>query len=287
MKVSAFTFLRNAEILAYPFEASIRSILPLVDEFIVNVGQSEDDTLARIRAMNEPKIRIIESIWNPDMRDRGYVYAQQKMIAQFNCTGDWAFYLEGDEIVHEDDLPAIRQAMQQHLHNPRVEALAFRYHHFYGTPDLVAQSPGWYRYAPRIIRNTIRCICPDSLYFVVLDKNKRGRYPRAVELDARIFHYGWVRSAAAMQRKIKQVTGMWNKNDSFSGYQKIDASILKPYTGTHPAVVQQWLKEDAEHVFTPDPNYRLSRRDKRHHLLMWLERLCGRYLTKKHYSVVK
>ena len=103
-KVSGFTFIRNGMQLGYPFIASIQSILPIVDEFVIAVGESEDDTLSQIQALNEPKIRIIQTVWNENMRDKGYVYGQQKMIAQFNCTGDWAFYLEGDEVVHENDL---------------------------------------------------------------------------------------------------------------------------------------------------------------------------------------
>jgi glycosyltransferase involved in cell wall biosynthesis len=104
MKISGFTFIRNGTILGYPFIESINSILPICDEFIIAVGISEDDTLERLKKIKSKKIKIIETQWNEKMADRGYVYAQQKMIAQFNCTGDWAFYLEGDEIIHENDL---------------------------------------------------------------------------------------------------------------------------------------------------------------------------------------
>ena len=86
MKVSAFTFIKNGQILGYPFIQSIQSILPIVDEFIINVGNSEDDTLLLIKSISSPKIRVIESHWSEKMKDRGYVYGQQKMIAQFNCS---------------------------------------------------------------------------------------------------------------------------------------------------------------------------------------------------------
>ena len=96
MKVSAFTFIKNGQLLGYPFIQSIKSILPIVDEFIINVGLGEDNTLDEIKKINDPKIRIIQSHWNDNMKDRGFVYGQQKMVAQYNCTGDWAFYIEGD-----------------------------------------------------------------------------------------------------------------------------------------------------------------------------------------------
>ena len=108
MKVSAFTFIKNGQILGYPFLQSIQSILSIVDEFIINVGESDDDTLKLIKSIDSSKIRIIESKWNQNMKDKGYVYGQQKMISQFNCSGDWAFYVEGDEIYNEKDLKQIK-----------------------------------------------------------------------------------------------------------------------------------------------------------------------------------
>src|ERR1700721_2471257 len=129
MKISGFTFLRNGQKLGYPFVASIRSILPIGDEFVIALGPSEDDTEKMLRDIGDSKIRIIPTQWNekirPDYSVKGFVYGQQKSIALFNCTGDWAFYLEADEVLHEDDLPRIRAAMEKHLDDERGEALAF------------------------------------------------------------------------------------------------------------------------------------------------------------------
>ncbi len=174
MKVSAFTFIKNGEILGYPFLQSIQSILPIVDEFIINVGESEDNTLALVKSIANSKIRIIESKWNETMQDRGYVYGQQKMIAHYNCTGDWAFYVEGDEVYHENELEKIRESMKFHLNDPNVEALVFDYYHFYGNANSYLNSPGWYRSEARIIKNSVRSYSPDGLFWLVLDSNKKG-----------------------------------------------------------------------------------------------------------------
>jgi hypothetical protein len=124
MKVSGFTFLRNGQKLGYPFVASIRSILPIVDEFVIALGPCDDNTEKMLRGIGDPKIRIIPTQWNenirPDYSVKGFVYGQQKSIALFNCTGDWAFYLEADEVVHENDLPKIRAAMEKHLRRWRL-----------------------------------------------------------------------------------------------------------------------------------------------------------------------
>lgn len=287
MKVSGFTFLRNGTLLGYPYIESLRSLLLVCDEIVVAVGDSQDDTLQRVRAIGDPRIRILETKWNEVMRDRGYVYAQQKMSAQFSCTGDWAFYLEGDEMVHEQDVPALRALLEKHVDNPAVEAVVFDYLHFYGTPGLVARSPAWYRRAPRIIRNSIRNYSPDGLFFVVMDKNKRGRYPRAVVAPGPMYHYGHVRSAKKMQEKINQVSKYWNHTPmKFQDYSQVDAGILHPFAGTHPALAQDWLRDNAEHEFTADPGYQLSSRERRHRRLMQVEKLLGRDLTKKHFTLV-
>jgi hypothetical protein len=288
MKISGFSFIRNGTLLGYPYLESVHSLLALCDEVIVAVGKGKDDTLARLQAINDPKLHLLQTLWNENMQDRGYVYAQQKMIAQFNCTGDWAFYLEGDEVLHEQDIPTLKMKLQQYLNNPQIEALAFDYYHFYGSPQTLAISPGWYRRAVRIIRNTIRNYSPDGLFFVVMDKNKQGRYPYAALAGIPIYHYGHVRAIAKMQAKIQQVSQYWGHSPpTFHNYGDIDPQALKPFHGTHPALMQQWLATEAEHHLTLNPHYQPTRRERRHRWLMRLEHLFGWELSKKHYRRVE
>ena len=287
MKVSGFTFIRNGSILGYPFVESILSALPICDEFIVAVGDSEDDTLAKIQAIDSEKIKIVRTHWNENMQDRGFVYAQQKMIAHYNCSGDWAFYLEADEIIHEADLPKIHACMAQYLNQPEVEALAFDYYHFFGSPNLLATSPAWYRKECRIIRNTIRVFAPDGLYFVVMDKNKKGRYPKAALANVPIYHYGHVRSIEAMREKNQRVGKYWKHDHPlFNGYQ-IDPQALKQFTGEHPSIIKRWLANSSERKFTPNPEHQLSKREKKHRWAMKLEYMFNISLTKEHFKLVK
>jgi hypothetical protein len=288
MKISGFTFIRNGSLLGYPYIESLKSLLMVADEVVVAVGNSADDTLDQIRAIGDPRIRIIETTWNECMQDRGYVYAQQKMVAQFCCSGDWAFYLEGDEVIHEKDAPVIRATLQQHLNNPKVEALAFDYHHFYGSPNTVARSPAWYRKAVRVIRNSVRNYSPDGLFFVVMDRNKLGRYPRAALANVPIYHYGHVRSPEAMQRKVNLVSKYWRHEPKKHDYREIDPLTIVEFQGSHPAIVQPWLAQHTEPSFAPNPQHRLSKRERKHRWLMKLERLLGGAdLTRKHYSLVR
>jgi hypothetical protein len=291
MKVSGFTFLRNGRKLGYPFVESIRSVLPLVDEFVIALGPCEDDTEKMLREIGDPKIRIINTQWNSRMRNdysiKGFVYGQQKSIALFNCTGDWAFYLEGDEVVHEDDLPKIRAAMEKYLDDERVEALVFDYVHFYGNVNTYAWSPRWYRTAPRILRNTIPAWGPKGLFFTVLETQKKTRYPRAAHSGATIYHYGWVRNESAAGLKKADV-GKFGRSqpDAPQKYAHVDPITLRPFTGKHPQAVQTWLPA-AEGLFQADPNHKLTSREKKHRWMLKLEKWFGFKFNKKHYTLVR
>ena len=284
--ISGFTFIRNGVELGFPFEASIRSLLPLVNEFIVAVGKGSDDTLARVKAIGDPKIRIIETLWNEGMADRGFVYAQQKMIAQYSCTGDWAFYLEGDEVVHETELVNIRASVERHHSNPEVEALVFDYLHFYGSPDWISISPGWYRRECRLIRNTIRSYAPDGQYWLVMSEHKRGRNPRAALANGHIFHYGWIRPNEDMQRKFNQVGKYWAAPPAEIQYSQFDARALAPFNGTHPLAAQHWLATKAEQQLRLDPGYRPTPKEKKYHFMRQIETLTGLDFSRKHFKLV-
>ncbi len=291
MKVSGFTFLRNGQKLGYPFVESIRSILPIVDEFVVALGPCDDDTDKMLRAIGDPKIRILPTQWNeriqPDYSVKGFVYGQQKSMALFNCTGDWAFYLEADEVVHENDLPTIRAAMEKHLDDGRVEALAFDYLHFYGNANTLVWSPGWYRSEVRVIRNTIPAWSSEALFFNVVVGHKKSRYPRAASAGATIYHYGWVRSEAQMNLKSAAVHKYWDDQPAAKvDYSKIDPAALKLFTGTHPKIVQDWLPP-AGGLFPTDPNHRPTSREKKHRLMLKLEKIFGVQFSKKHYRLVR
>ena len=286
MKISAFTFIKNGHILGYPFIQSIQSVLPIVDEFVINVGESDDDTLFLIQSILSPKIRIIQSKWSQSMHDRGYVYGQQKMIAQFNCTGDWAFYIEGDEIYHENDLNQIKSAMQESFEDSNIEALAFDFYHFYGNENTYLDSPGWYRSEARIIKTSVRSYAPDGLFWLVLDSNKKGRYPRAKHTGVTCFHYGWVRSEDQMNLKSQQVQKYWGNSHANIDYSQIDSSILKQFKNSHPRVVQDWLPSNSG-VFKADPSYKLTKKQKKHRIMLKFEIFFGIDFSKKHYKLVK
>jgi hypothetical protein len=291
MKVSGFTFLRNGQKLGYPFLASIRSLLPIVDEFVIALGPCDDDTEAMLRGIGDPKIRIIPTQWNENLRSdysvKGFVYGQQKSIALFNCTGDWAFYLEADEVLHEADLPKIRAAMEKHLNDERVEALAFDYLHFYGNKNTIAWSPGWYRSEVRILRNTIPAWSSEALFFNVVVSHKKSRYPRAAHTGATIHHYGWIRSEAQMNLKSESVLKFWNNRTLTAvNYSRVDSAVLRGFSGSHPDPIRDWLPK-GEGLFKADRDYQPTARERKHRWMLWLEKTFGLKFSRKHYRLVR
>lgn len=110
MKVSGFTFIRNAVLYDYPIVESIRSLLQLVDEMVVAVGKSDDATEDLIRAIGSDKLRIVPTVWDDSLREGGRVLAAEtdKALAAIAPDADWAFYLQGDEAIHEEDYATIR-----------------------------------------------------------------------------------------------------------------------------------------------------------------------------------
>ncbi|AIA30476.1 hypothetical protein [Leptospirillum ferriphilum] len=252
MFVSAFTFCRNLVRMDYPFLESIRSLLPLVDEFIVVVGDSEDDTLDQVRSISDPRIKIIETVWDMSLKKDGLIYAQQTNIALDACnpSGDWAFYLQGDEVLHEKDLPAIRRSMEEFKDNRSVLGLMMKYYHFVG--DYWSLDPWAYRRALRIVRpgKVVRSVgdavgfarSSDNLY---IGKKEKELWRFA---DGRIYHYGWVKDPRLLREKVlNQVRWYWegtpNERDqktlSLEEYMPENYPFLKRFTGTHPEVMEK------------------------------------------------
>jgi hypothetical protein len=243
MKVCGFTFIRNAIKFDYPVAEAIRSILPVCDAFVVAVGQSDDGTLDYIRAV-DPKIQIIETQWDDTLRAGGRVLAVEtdKAFQAIPAEYDWAFYIQGDEVLHEKYLPTVRQAMQQYLGDHRVEGLLFQYTHFYGSYDFVGQKYSWYRHEIRIVRNRKDIFS----YRDAQGFRKRPNDKLRVKLiNAHIFHYGYVREPEALQRKVTSMIRHYRDDSWISSFFKPKERYVyedlhepvKKFEGTHPQVM--------------------------------------------------
>jgi hypothetical protein len=212
MKISGFTIGKNISKLYYPMKESIMSILPVVDEFIVVLGDSDPDdtTRAEIEGIGSSKIKIIDSRWDTAMYPSGTVYAQQTHLAKEHCSGDWLFYIQADEVVHEKYLPVIRDRCSELLNDREIEGIVFNYTHFWGDYWHYHDSHGWYRREIRIIRNDPEIIpWRDAQSFRRIPGFDGRNYLRkentfklkVADVDAWMYHYGWVRPPRYMKSK--------------------------------------------------------------------------------------
>jgi hypothetical protein len=250
MKVSGFTFCRNAVKYDYPLVESISSVLPICDEFVVNVGHCADGTLELVRSIRDPKVKIVESVWDESLRKDGLIYSQQTNIALAECKGDWAFYVQADEVVHEDDLPVIRRSMEQHLGNSVVKGLLFRYLHF--VADYWSTNPWFYHKAVRIIRNNGDVeSCGDAVGFHFKPTRRylqSGPKEWLAYSGGRIFHYGWVKDPQTLLKKKREQAEKHHGDDlppaeaealAQPSFRFDDYAVLREFSGTHPSVMQK------------------------------------------------
>ncbi len=290
MKVSGFTFIRNAIKYDYPVVEAIKSVLPLVDDFYVAVGNSEDDTLGLIAAIDPDKIKIINSIWDDSLREGGRVLALEtdKAFAAIPDDTDWAFYIQGDEVIPETSYEPIKKAMLNYLHDSSVDGLLFNYLHFYGSYDYVGDSLSWYPNEIRIIRNNKKIYSyRDAQGFRKNDNEKL----RVKSINAWVYHYGWVKEPKAMQKKQEDFNKLWHNdewvNRNIKSAQEFDYSSkvkkLSRFKGEHPEVMQARIKSKNWH-FDMDISYnRLSIKDK---IKLALKKYLGLDFSYKNYRIV-
>ncbi|MCD4780624.1 MAG: glycosyltransferase [Candidatus Omnitrophica bacterium] len=238
MKVSGFTIVRNAQKYHYPVVASITSILDICDEFVVNIGDSQDGTKALVQSIKSDKIRIIEHRWDMSLKEK--VLSEQTNVALEACQGDWAFYLQSDEVVHEKDLGPLARMMEENLHHPDVDALRFRWLHFYGSYYRYRIDEGWYQKQDRIIRNN-RSIESYGDAFGFRCKNRQPL--RRLKTPAYIYHYGWVHSPDIMTRRrcnAEQVGfTTLQEQERTTDFDYGELKRFPAYFGTHPKVMQE------------------------------------------------
>ncbi len=246
MKVAGFTFIRNAVKNDYPIVEAITSILPICDEFVVALGNSEDETEQLIKDIKSPKIKIKYTTWDESIRDGGAVFADEtdKAFQAISADADWAFYIQGDECVHEKYLPLIKKEMEDNLNDSRIEGLLFKYLHFYGSYNYYGHSRRWYRREIRIVRNNKAIHSYRDAQGFRWDNRKIN----VKLIDAYIYHYGWVKPPSGLTNKLRNFNRFYhddewmqqNLPDTFEfDYSHKNPDRLVPFTDTHPAVMQK------------------------------------------------
>ena len=245
MKISGFTIIKNAVISDYPIVEAIKSVLPVVDEMVVLVGDCNDGTRELVAAINDPKIKIFDSIWNQALRKGGEVLADEtnKAFQLIDPNSTWALYIQADEVAHEDYYQNIKDACLACKDDKTIDGLVFKYVHFYGTYDYVGDSRKWYNREIRIIKNDKTI----TAYRDAQGFRRNGKKIKCKLIDAYIYHYGWVKSPAQMKKKMNESAKYWlDKDEDVSNFLKSgdvfnfdEFDSLELFKGKHPAVMKE------------------------------------------------
>ena len=297
MTISGFTFARNSQKYYFPVRESILSILPIVDEFVVALGGSDADDRTReeIDSINSPKIRIIETKWDTTTFPNNIVYAQQTDLAKSECKGDWLFYLQNDEVVHEQDHKRIVSACENYLDDQEIEGLLFEYLHFWGDYDHYHQAHNWYPREIRIIRNdpaihswkdaqSFRRFSSFGGTYYDYQKKKDSAKLAVARIHARIFHYGWVRPPKIMTGKARMGNPTLAQKDRLGKRKPIPDVFdygpldrLAIYGETHPEVMKERIgklswQDQLQYSGKRNTNRPLYKHERfKYRFLSWLE----------------
>lgn len=255
MLISAFTIIRNGIVFDFPFLESIQSALPLCDEYIVNIGISDDvtakaieDLKSRLPASEASKIITFESRWpfdDAEKRKGGKILSEQTNLALDRCKGEFCLYLQADEVLHEADVDFIRRKLSGWKDNKKIEGAVFDYVHFYGNYNVVQTSRSSYRREVRAIRNGLGISSTgDAQSFLHAD----GRKLSAALIGAKVYHYGWVRPQEVMKAKTGFMDTLYHPEANAlnpatgSNYQYKRIVGLQEFTGTHPKIMAERVR---------------------------------------------
>ncbi len=245
MKVTGFSFIKNAIKFDFPIKEALLSILPLCDEIIVAVGDCTDGTRELVQSVHPTKIKIIDTVWNPELNTNGIVLADEtnKVLQAIDNTSDWLIYIQGDEVLHEDGYATIKQAMNNFKDDKRVDGLLLKYHHFYGSYDYIATSSHWYKNEIRIIKN-------DKSIYSYKDaqgfRKANNEKLHVKGVDAYVHHYGWVKEPKVMMEKRKEGVKFWEGEKYTNEFEALDLGNfdyseideLSKFSGQHPNCIK-------------------------------------------------
>lgn len=264
MKISGLTVARNAVKFDYPLIESIRSALDVCDEYIVNIGEDDEDTFQLLkRSLNSSKLKILRPSWDDSVREKGLIFSRQTNHGLDQCTGDWILYLQADEVVHERDLPLLKEILARELANPNIEGFEMPFVHFYGRYDVIQDHPRkWHTKTIRIVRRKLLAGlaapgAPEPLFrpeirswddaagFRVVG-GPRELMLKTILMPVTVYHYGWCRHPKYMYEKQRFLERYYHSDEWVAReYREVspdtiynDLGHLAFFKGTHPRVME-------------------------------------------------
>ena len=296
--ISGFTYVRNGFKYGYPFIASIRSLLPVVDELVVVVGDSTDGTREAVAALNDSRIKIIDTVWDEQVREGGSIFAQQSNLGLAHISGQWAVHLQVDEVLHEADQEKLKQLIYASDKDPAVEGLLFPFYHFWGDFLHIRNTRKTHPFEIRAFRNTgniksykdsqgFRKYSSDEAY----KQGEAGEKLQVMQSGVPVYHYSYSRNPALMKRKADYFNRFWHNDEWVRNHttQKPfdfnEVDHLELFEKPHPVYMKEVIAAQ-DWNFTYDPSQsNMSTKDR---FMFWLNKLTGKRLFEfENYKLIR
>ena len=252
MTLGGIVCIRNGDELDYCWREAVRSLLPVCHTVTVCDGESSDGTQEAIREWmkTEPKIVLCVYPW-PEPKGDSDFWVKWLQYARIHTPTDYCIQLDGDEVMHENSIPLVKQFLTIAAEKGPMSAWCHRYNFWRNPSHLI---PHGVCLAHEVVR-----ILPQNIFLPSDGQHPEGAAATnmAVHSLIEIYHYGFLRKRDAFFRKAKALQGMffndydprldaadkaggdWMEHPGVTGWEN---DLLK-FSGSHPEVIKTWLQE--------------------------------------------
>jgi hypothetical protein len=241
MTLGGLVIVHNAIEHDYCVRESIQSLLPICDKVLVVECESTDGTqkLLSDMAEKESKIRIIHRPWNPSLNMQWMRDLTADTKGEIGT--DWYIAMDADEIIDPRGYCWVQEHVAK-FSKTKVCASMYRLTFWKDHKHVIPEGIICNHICPRV-GPVSESLCGDLIY------------PKECkQIDARIYHYGHIRKRDAWVKKsvkchqwaLGSVPDHWKKaeaGDMSAVDNCVPDSTLVPFTGSHPILMYEWLKE--------------------------------------------
>ena len=258
--LAGFSYIYNGIDFDIPFIESIRSVIDVVDQFVLTECHSKDNTwelCLNLQKEYPNKIKLLRRGWVRHFTEISILANWTALHIDENI--GYKMQLQADEVVHEKDLDELK-LLPEKMNKENKTAAVWNYVHFLGGPSITF--PFCYSELVRTVRRNGEWeVIGDGVQFA----KHRGVIPQneLLNTNIEIFHYGKMKNPYKGFKKEVDFQNLFTDigfpdpkmkrmqdsfGEEFCDYiylfeGAIKENKIKKFEGTHPKVMEEWLKK--------------------------------------------